>query len=452
MSMTYYPARDSVGKYTFPTHCPSAVSLDRGDAVIIPDLIDLTPEAHQVLDACRSAGGRPLIVGGSVRDGLYSKMHTVQVDFKDIDIEVHGAEPADVLQALPGKKGVYGATFGVINTRLGGQDFDISPPRRDNRTGIGYRGFEVELDPHMGFDEAFARRDVSVNAMGWDPDTGELIDPFGGLADLEAGVLRHTSDAFTEDPTRVLRLAQFAGRFSMSVHPDTADLARTMHREFADIAPDKVWKEMRKLAGKSVKPSLGLQALRDTGWISHFPALADAARDEESWQATGAAADRAALSAEPVRTAAVLAAILHGNPAAQSFMAGAGAPNEDRDLVSALAAQPLPGAGKPSRTDVKTLLRRLPVRAGEPAVTEWAAMVAARTADGRAKPWAEQAADILAAGELPALVTGRHLIARGLKPGKDFKTILQDCLDAQDRGEFTTEAAGLTWLDRQRAD
>lgn len=446
--MTYSPSRDSAGKYTYSTHHKSPVSLTGGTARI-PDLVVLTTEARQVLAACRSTGGRPLIVGGSVRDGLYSKLHSVQVDFKDIDIEVHGAMPEDVLDAIPGKKGVYGAEFGVINTRLGGQDFDIAPPRRDNKIGVGYRGFEVELDPDMGFDEAFARRDVTVNAMGWDPETGELIDPFGGRADLEAGVLRHTSAAFIEDPTRVLRLAQFAGRFGMTIHPETAELAGSISDKFPSIASNKVWKEMRKLAGKSVQPSLGLQALNDTGWIQHFPALSSAEQAGGAvWAKMAAAADRAAASPENIRSTAVLAAMFHGNPAARSFMTSCGAPNDDRDLVADLTALPLPGTGSPSRYEVKKLLRALPVRGGSPAITEWDAMVTACTADDRSLPWADTAKDILAAGELTPLVTGQHLIAGGMKPGKEFKAILAACLDAQDRGEFQDEAAGLAWLSK----
>lgn len=449
--MSYSPTRDILGKYTHSSHLRSPVSL-AGDGVLIPDLVSLTPEARQVLAACRSTGGRPLIVGGSVRDGLYSKLHSVQVDFKDIDIEVHGAMPEDVLDAIPGKKGVYGAEFGVINTRLGGQDFDISPPRRDNKIGVGYRGFEVELDPDMGFDEAFARRDVTVNAMGWDPETGELIDPFGGRADLEAGVLRHTSAAFTEDPTRVLRLAQFAGRFGMTIHPETAELAGSISDRFSAIASDKVWKEMRKLAGKSVQPSLGLQALADTGWIEHFPALSNAEQaGDGTWEKMASAADRAAFSPENIRSTAVLAAMFQGNPAAKSFMSGCGAPNEDRDLVTALASVPLPGTEAPTRYQVKTLLRALPARAGVPAIREWGAMVAACTADERANLWTNVAEEILAARELPPLVTGQHLIAGGMKPGKEFKAILQDCLDAQDRGEFNDEATGLKWMEGRTA-
>lgn len=444
--MNQSPARDPTGKYTFPSRSASPVALGCSQPVI-PDLVQLTPEARAVLAACRSTGGRPLIVGGSVRDGLYSKLHSVQVEFKDIDIEVHGAMPEDVLEAIPGKKGVYGAEFGVINTRLGGQDFDIAPPRRDNSIGVGYRGFEVELDPDMGFDEAFARRDVTINAMGWDPETGELIDPFGGQEDLAAGVLRHTSAAFTEDPTRVLRLAQFAGRFSMTIHPDTAELACSISDKFSAIASDKVWKEMKKLAGKSVQPSLGLQALSDTGWVEHFPVL-DKARQsgDGSWEKMSEAADRAAECPEDLRSTVVLAAMFHGNPAVKNFMTGCGAPNEDRDLVSALAAAPLPGPGTPSRYEVKAMLRALPVRGGAPAIREWDAMVRACTADERVSPWTSVAEEILAAEELPPLITGQHLIAAGMKPGKDFKAILKDCLEAQDRGEFTDEAAGLSWL------
>lgn len=104
--------------------------------------------------------------------------------------------------------------------------------------------------------------------------SGELLDPHDGQADLARKVLRHVSDAFADDSLRVLRGVQFAGRFDMTLHPDTARLCRSLFDQFEGLAIERVWGEWDKIASKAVRPSRSLQALRDTGWLGHFPDLA----------------------------------------------------------------------------------------------------------------------------------------------------------------------------------
>jgi tRNA nucleotidyltransferase (CCA-adding enzyme) len=227
-----------------------------------------------VLDALRAAGGRPLIVGGSVRDALLSRSSGETIDPKDIDIEVYGLSRMELWKALPGDVQEFGQSFGVFNTTLNGQDFDVALPRRDNKTGDGHRGFVVETDENLDHATAFARRDFTINAMGWDDETGELVDPHGGRADLEAGILRHTSDKFDEDPLRVLRGVQFAGRFDLELAPETAELCREMAPAFDQLHKDGIWKEFHKLTAKGTHISKALQALHAAGWEDHFPGLA----------------------------------------------------------------------------------------------------------------------------------------------------------------------------------
>jgi hypothetical protein len=167
------------GQFASGSHSEGALTLPQ-QWDIIPDLIDLTPETEQVLGALRAAGGRPLIVGGAVRDGLLARTQGGVVDSLDIDIEVYGLSKEGVRKALPGEVNEFGQEFGVFNTSLNGQDFDVALPRQDNKTGEGHRGFVVETDPDMPFEIAFARRDFTMNAMGWDSATGEIVDPLGG--------------------------------------------------------------------------------------------------------------------------------------------------------------------------------------------------------------------------------------------------------------------------------
>src|ERR671938_700808 len=170
--------------------------------------------------AVREEGGRALMVGGCVRDRLMGRA------VKDWDVEVYNVEPAVLRRLLDrlGRVNVVGEAFTVYKL---GQDLDVSLPRRERKTGRGHRAFYIEGDPSMSFEEAARRRDFTVNAVLEDPLTGELIDPFGGRADIERKLLRAVShETFAEDSLRVLRAAQFAARFEFEVEPETVELCR----------------------------------------------------------------------------------------------------------------------------------------------------------------------------------------------------------------------------------
>ena len=108
-----------------------------------------------------------------------------------------------------------------------GETFDVSLPRTENKLGLGHRGFVVNSDPHMDLAAAAARRDYTINAIFWDPAGDRFIDPHDGRLDLRSGLLRHVSEAFAEDPMRLLRLARFAARFeTFTVAPETMALMR----------------------------------------------------------------------------------------------------------------------------------------------------------------------------------------------------------------------------------
>src|SRR5690606_24618694 len=108
-----------------------------------------------------------------------------------------------------------------------GPDLDVSLPRRERKSGRGHRGFVIEGDPDMSFEEACSRRDFTVNAILKDPLTGEIVDPFGGREDIGRKLLRHVStETFAEDSLRVLRAAQFAARLEFDIAPETAELCK----------------------------------------------------------------------------------------------------------------------------------------------------------------------------------------------------------------------------------
>lgn len=219
---------------------------------------------EQISKSIVNAGGRPILVGGCVRDQLMG------ITPKDFDIEVYDLA-LDTLEAILNQLGpvhAVGRSFGVFKLF----NFDISLPRTENKLGQGHKGFVVQSDSSLTFEQASSRRDFTVNSMGIDLVTGELLDPHGGQKDLEAKTLRHVCDAFDEDPLRVLRACQFAARLEFQIHPETLLKCRNLQQELVTLPRERIGEEFKKLI-MAPKPSIGLQALLDTGALNLFPEL-----------------------------------------------------------------------------------------------------------------------------------------------------------------------------------
>ena len=229
-------------------------------------MFNLPTKVSALSEAVRDAGGRAMLVGGCVRDDLMS------VEPKDWDLEVYGIEPPRLREILDahGKVDVVGEAFTVYKI---GQDLDVALPRRERKVGKGHRGFVVEGDPSMSFEEACSRRDFTVNAILKDPITGEIVDPFNGREDIEKKILRHVTDAtFAEDSLRILRAAQFAARLEFDIAPETVELCKTI--DVTDLPKERIWGELEKLLLKARTPSKGMKWLYDLGVVDQlFPEL-----------------------------------------------------------------------------------------------------------------------------------------------------------------------------------
>lgn len=212
------------------------------------------------------AGGRALLVGGCVRDMLMG------IEPKDWDLEVYSVSPERLRAVLDqlGPVNAVGESFTVYKL---GPHLDVSIPRRERKTGRGHKGFVIRGDPEMSVEEATSRRDFTINAILQDPLTGEVIDPFSGRRDIERGILRAVSaETFVEDSLRVLRAAQFASRFEFEIDPETIELCRTI--DLDDLPSERIWGELEKLLLRSLRPSLGLEWLRELGVVEKlFPEI-----------------------------------------------------------------------------------------------------------------------------------------------------------------------------------
>jgi len=232
--------------------------------------------AKKIALSTKSLGGRAILIGGCVRDPFFGAQS------KDTDMELFGVQEnriegllksvaANVIR-VEGKR-----SFPVWKAWAAGdgtdQAIDIALPRREVKVGSGHTDFEVTLDPSMSIADAALRRDFTINAIAFDPLTEEFIDPHGGVKDIKAGILRHISPHFAEDPLRVLRGMQFAARFNLTPDPETIGFCQKLSAE--DLPKERLFEEWKKLLLKGMVPSKGLQFLRATGWAKRFfPELA----------------------------------------------------------------------------------------------------------------------------------------------------------------------------------
>lgn len=435
---------------------------------------------RRIEQAVRRGGGRTWLVGGCVRDLVLGR-HP-----RDLDIEITGLPPGQVHALLAEHFSVQfvGKAFEVF--KLQGLPIDISIPSRPLVDGTTGPGLARQADPGMPIDEALARRDFTINAMAWDPDTTELRDPFNGRSDLGAHILRHVGPRFAEDPLRVLRGMQLSARFELTVAPETVALCQTLSQE--EQPSERLWEEWKKLLLQGIKPSRGLHFLRQCGWLRFYPeiaALQDCPQDP-AWHPEGD----------------VWIHTLH----CLDWFAAERTGNEEDDLIVGLGilchdfGKPhttieeygrVSSRGHESEGEVPTrrFLERLTSRqdvidevlplvschlrpralfdakASDSAVRRLARqvkridrLVRVARADHAGRP--PKPFDGFPAGEWlmtrakqlevdcrtpTPLVMGRHLLELGVQPGPDMGRLLDDCYEAQLDGTFATLEEGLTY-------
>jgi tRNA nucleotidyltransferase (CCA-adding enzyme) len=200
------------------------------------------------------------VVGGAVRDGLLG------LPPSDRDWVAVGATPEQLLAA--GYRPV-GRDFPVFLHPQTGEEVALA--RTERKSGRGYHGFQFHAAPDVTLEQDLARRDLTINAMARDED-GRLVDPYGGERDLRARVLRHVSDAFVEDPVRLLRVARFAARWpDFSIAPETMALMRRMvtDGEVDALVPERVWQELARGLMED-HPARLLEVLRETGALARL--------------------------------------------------------------------------------------------------------------------------------------------------------------------------------------
>ena len=202
------------------------------------------------------------MVGGAVRDRLLGR------PVNDHDWVVVGATPEDMVARgyLP-----VGRDFPVFLHPHTREEYALA--RTERKSGRGYRGFVIQTSPDVTLEEDLARRDLTINAIAVSADPAGLeghFDPYGGARDLDNKVLRHVTDAFREDPVRILRVARFAARFTdFTVAPETMQLMREMvqHGEADHLVAERVWQELSR-GLMEAQPSRMFEVLRECGALA----------------------------------------------------------------------------------------------------------------------------------------------------------------------------------------
>ena len=438
------------------------------------------PELHlaqRVVDAVEAAGGRALFVGGWVRDRLRGQAS------KDIDLEVYGLASRDlraVLERLD-RVDAVGESFTVY--KIG--PLDVSLPRTESKTGRGHRGFTVIGDPELSVEQAARRRDFTINAIAWDPRSGEYLDPYGGRKDLEQRLLKVVDPAtFPDDSLRVLRALQLAARFDLEVDGATKTLCRGIALD--DLPSERVWGEVEKLLLLAAKPSIGFGLALELGVIERlFPELSAlvGCPQEPEWHPEGDVWTHNQLVVDEARhriddlpkaqqITLMLGAVCHdfGKPATTAFLDGrirshgheeAGvAPTEAfldrlnvhtidgydvrRQVVGLVAHHLKPGMWRLARDGVGDgAFRRLARKVDLELLARLAhadCLGRTGTFDCSAMEWfLERARQLGVEHEPPGpLLQGRHVLALGLPPGPRIGQILAQVYEQQLDGEVRT--------------
>src|SRR3989344_4878616 len=263
------------------------------------------------------------MVGGAVRDKLLGR------PVNDHDWVVVGATPEQMLELgyLP-----VGRDFPVFLHPETREEYALA--RTERKSGRGYRGFVVESSPDVTLEEELSRRDLTINAIAtsaYGTSSGGIFDPYSGAKDIEARVLRHVTDAFREDPVRILRVARFAARFTdFTVAPETIQLMREMvaHGEVDHLVAERVWQELARGLMEE-KPSRMFEVLRECGVAIRKPGrFADILLACEC-DARGRLGFEESAYPQRQRLAAVLAAVQSvgtGDTAAQAAAKGVAGP------------------------------------------------------------------------------------------------------------------------------
>ena len=218
----------------------------------------------EIANIIKENGGTLYLVGGAVRDEIMNRK------VQDEDYCVTGIEKETFEKLFPNAY-KRGKSFGVYD--IENKEFALA--RKDKKIGKGHKEFEVKNGKDITIEEDLARRDITINSIAKNVLTGKIIDPYGGIKDIQNKIIRATTDSFIEDPLRVYRVARFASQLNFAVEENTIKMMRKIKEELKELSPERVFAEFRK-ALKSDKPSVFFEVLKKANVLDvHFKEIYD---------------------------------------------------------------------------------------------------------------------------------------------------------------------------------
>ncbi len=415
-------------------------------------MIDYPNKLNKIFDKLQKNGAFAIIVGGYVRDRL------LQIDSKDIDIEVYGVSSFEKLKIILeefGSINTVGKSFGVCKLYLQDLELDFTLPRIEEKIAIGHTGFEINIESDIDFTTAARRRDFTINSIGYDVTHKKILDPFYGIDDLKNKILRAVDKkSFVEDPLRVYRAVQFCCRFGLQMDKELFGLCSMMvaNNMLSELSKERVFQEIEKLLLKAQMPSLGFKLYEELGIIKSFDELHFLTQSH--WNQILHTLDNLAKQKTANKTTNItlmLAAICYklGREKTTSFIIKL--TDEKKILHKVLSLVLNPITELLSDSD----LYRLAIKVTIEDLLTLTKAVFQETDHERYRiceinHLRAQTLGILHK-KIPPLLKGKDILACGISPSKKFSTILKQAYEGQIEGKFHSHEDGMIWLKKYLA-
>lgn len=365
-----------------------------------------------------------IIVGGYIRNSL------LKIDSKDIDIELYGLDSLSELVEILAEYGridLVGKSFGVAKLNYKGFELDFSLPRLESKIAKGHKGFSVTLSKNLDFESAAKRRDFTINAIGFNIATKELLDPFNGVEDVEKKLLREVdATTFIEDPLRVFRAIRFSSIYELNITPSLFNLCKKLAKNVNELAYERIFEELSKTLLNSKKPSLALKLLDDLGIVKTKTDFIDAITN---------------IKSEELKKIVAFSVLYHNAKDKEFVLRVIGAKNLKEKILTLNKNIELL-----SNNMSEYELLKLSTK-GELEVLLWFGFCLGRVDKSEFELYFQKAKELDILQKPPkAMLGGGDLIELGLSPSKEFKHMLDCAYDAQLRGIFKSYAKAKEWL------
>jgi len=388
---------------------------------------------------------RPIILGGYVRDFFLG------LDSKDIDIELYGVDSLEKVEKILqefGSVNSVGKSFAVCKLLFEDLDLDFSLPRRDSKTAEGHKGFHITVDADMDFKTAARRRDFTINTIGYDVISQEILDPYNGIHDLHSKILKAVDlQSFGEDPLRVLRAVSFAARFNLEIDKDLLKLCQSMLKKgvLKELPRERIFKEIKKILLLSPKPSKGFELLQKLSAFEFFTEFKTL--DTKQFSHLLNTLDRAKIYSQKTECdnrLPLLLAVLCSQCSHEEFLSFFTKISSDKKLLQDTLALHNQFFDLNNITNYK--LYKLATQVNIKLYTLY--LSALYPEQEAAICELEKRAQKLGILEqkLQAFLRGKDLIEAGLKPSKEFSTILNEAYELQMQEKIQTKEEALEWL------